>query len=196
VKNISRKWCSSDSAVSPYQVTIMSSLIKLFVIALVVLAGIAIGHRVSSEALYAPISLQNDEGGTLLVPGQYKAPEWQISRQGTSLESGKVFKVEALELCDSFHGIKNYACQKVVLEWGYEQFLYFDKIIQKESSWNHLAINKESGACGLVQSLPCSKIGNNWQDPQVQIDWGIEYIRDRYGNPKKGWEFHIKNNYY
>lgn len=176
----------------------MQNILKLFVVALVILAGITIAHKAASEPLNAPISSQNDEGGTLLVPGQYIALEWQISSDSTSLQSNKVFSVKELELCDDFKGIKQYACHKVTLEWGYAQFSYFDKIIQKESSWNHLAQNSKSTAFGLAQFL-----NSTWSikhpkttDPQKQIDAAIDYISDRYSYPQAAWEFHIKNNWY
>jgi len=76
-------------------------------------------------------------------------------------------------------------------EW---EALYF--IIQKESSWNHLAVNKSSGACSLFQALPCSKIGGNWQDISVQTEWGLNYIKARYGKPSAAMAFWERNKWY
>lgn len=45
------------------------------------------------------------------------------------------------------------------------QWEFVDYIVSRESSWNPLAVNKSSGACSLVQALPCSKLGANWSDP-------------------------------
>ena len=57
------------------------------------------------------------------------------------------------------------------------------QLIQKESGWNSSARNRSSGACGLVQALPCSKLGSNWSDPIVALRWGNSYVNGRYG----GW---------
>lgn len=52
-----------------------------------------------------------------------------------------------------------------------------------ESGWNPKAYNSSSGACGIPQALPCSKIPN--QSVDGQIDWGMNYIASRYGTPTK-----------
>ncbi|MFE6305460.1 lytic transglycosylase domain-containing protein [Nocardiopsis sp. NPDC057823] len=62
---------------------------------------------------------------------------------------------------------------------------------QKESNWNHLAENPSSGAYGIPQALPGSKMashGSDWQtNPATQIAWGIDYIKGRYGTPCGAW---------
>ena len=59
-----------------------------------------------------------------------------------------------------------------------------DALITRESTWNPNAVNASSGACGLVQALPCSKLGPNWNDPVVALKWGDSYVKSRYG----GWQ--------
>lgn len=66
-----------------------------------------------------------------------------------------------------------------------------DKLIQRESSWNPNAVNKSSGACGLVQALPCSKLGPNWNDPVVALKWGQKYVVGRYGS----WDSALAHSY-
>lgn len=73
---------------------------------------------------------------------------------------------------------------------------YVDYIVSKESSWNPLARNKSSGACSLVQALPCSKLGVNWQDPIVALKWQRQYVQDRYGGYYQAYLFWIKNSWY
>jgi hypothetical protein len=52
-----------------------------------------------------------------------------------------------------------------------------------ESGWNQYAGNP-SGAYGIPQALPGSKMGPGWEsDPRVQIEWGLGYISGRYGTP-------------
>ena len=63
--------------------------------------------------------------------------------------------------------------------WGYADFM-----VGKESGWNPNSLNKSSGACGLAQALPCSKVGPNWSNPVVSLNWMNNYVNGRYG----GWE--------
>lgn len=64
----------------------------------------------------------------------------------------------------------------------------------RESGWNPYAYNPSSGACGIPQALPCSKIG----DMSVigQIKWGLEYIQGRYGDPASAWNHEINYGWY
>lgn len=64
----------------------------------------------------------------------------------------------------------------------------------RESNWNPAARNPSSGACGIPQALPCSKIKD--MSPQGQIEWGLQYIKNRYGNPTNAWRFWLANNWY
>lgn len=61
----------------------------------------------------------------------------------------------------------------------------------RESNWNVYAENASSGAYGIPQSLPGSKmasVGSDWQtNPETQIRWGIGYIEGRYGTPCSAW---------
>lgn len=61
----------------------------------------------------------------------------------------------------------------------------------RESSWQWYAENSYSGAYGIPQSLPGSKMadfGANWRDDaSIQISWGLSYIAGRYGNPSAAW---------
>ncbi|MGY4893574.1 MAG: ubiquitin-like domain-containing protein [Candidatus Saccharimonadota bacterium] len=77
--------------------------------------------------------------------------------------------------------------------WGYADFM-----VQKESGWNPNAVNSSSGACGLAQALPCSKLGPNWNNPVVALNWMNGYVNGRYydGSPyAKGLCAGIANNW-
>ncbi|MCY0948559.1 lytic transglycosylase domain-containing protein [Streptomyces sp. H27-S2] len=80
------------------------------------------------------------------------------------------------------------------------QFQCFSKIINQESTWNYKAVNSSSGAYGLVQALPGSKMasaGADWRtNPATQIKWGLNYMEDRYGGPCQAWTFHQANGWY
>ncbi|RNL72565.1 transglycosylase SLT domain-containing protein [Streptomyces sp. I6] len=81
-----------------------------------------------------------------------------------------------------------------------DQFQCFSNIVDHESSWNYRAQNPSSGAYGLVQALPGSKMasaGADWQtNPATQIKWGLNYMNDRYGSPCGAWSFWQANRWY
>lgn len=80
--------------------------------------------------------------------------------------------------------------------WGHE-FSCIYQIFQRESGWNHLARNRSSGAYGIPQALPGSKMGAGWEtDPAVQIRWGIGYMVNRYGSPCRAYNFWQVNKWY
>lgn len=79
--------------------------------------------------------------------------------------------------------------------YGADQFACFDWIIERESGWNVHATNPTSGAYGLPQSLPGTKMASvapDWRDnPATQITWAVSYMKSRYGSPcaaKSSWQ--------
>ncbi|MFF8265617.1 transglycosylase SLT domain-containing protein [Streptomyces virginiae] len=80
------------------------------------------------------------------------------------------------------------------------QFAAFNNIVSRESGWNHTATNASSGAYGLVQALPASKMasaGADWKtNPATQIKWGLNYMNERYGSPVGAWNFWQTHHWY
>ncbi|MER5775811.1 transglycosylase SLT domain-containing protein [Streptomyces sp. NPDC002039] len=80
------------------------------------------------------------------------------------------------------------------------QFQCFSEIVDRESTWNYKAVNSSSGAYGLVQALPGSKMssaGADWRtNPATQIKWGLGYMNERYGSPCAALSFHDANDWY
>lgn len=76
--------------------------------------------------------------------------------------------------------------------WTSYDWTCLDKLWTRESRWLWYAENAKTGAYGIPQSLPASKMaefGANYRDDgAVQIDWGLAYIAQRYGSPSKAWE--------
>lgn len=91
---------------------------------------------------------------------------------------------------------KQYALARL----GATQYSCFNNIVIKESGWNYTATNPSSGAYGLVQALPGSKMasaGADWRtNPITQINWGISYMNGRYGSPCGAWNFWLNNHWY
>ncbi|RKN46993.1 lytic transglycosylase domain-containing protein [Streptomyces hoynatensis] len=83
---------------------------------------------------------------------------------------------------------------------GADQFQCFSNIVDHESGWDYTASNPSSGAYGLVQALPGSKMasaGADWQtNPATQIRWGLNYMDSRYGSPCGAWDFWQANGWY
>ncbi|MEV5316567.1 transglycosylase SLT domain-containing protein [Streptomyces sp. NPDC052687] len=81
-----------------------------------------------------------------------------------------------------------------------DQWTCFSNIVDHESDWNYRAVNPSSGAYGLFQALPGSKmasVGADWQtNPATQIKWGLNYMNERYGSPCGAWSFWQANHWY
>ncbi|WP_209305640.1 lytic transglycosylase domain-containing protein [Microbacterium sp. dk485] len=75
--------------------------------------------------------------------------------------------------------------------WGDDQFGCLVSLWQKESGWNYQAQNRSSGAYGIPQALPGSKMasaGADWAtNAGTQVAWGLGYISGRYGSPCGAW---------
>lgn len=69
-----------------------------------------------------------------------------------------------------------------------------------ESGWRIDAENSSSGAYGIPQSLPGSKMASvaaDWQtNAATQIKWGLGYIQERYGSPCGAWGFKQGHGWY
>jgi len=76
-------------------------------------------------------------------------------------------------------------------DWG-----YVDYIVGRESGWNPNATNRSSGACGLVQALPCSKVPGNGYDPVDNLRWGNGYAVGRYGSWAAAYNFWTSNHWW
>lgn len=83
----------------------------------------------------------------------------------------------------------------VFLRWGFGHWESFESLIMHESWFNQFIENPLSGACGIFQALPCSKLGGD-MSLEHQIEWGLNYIANRYGDPENAWEFRRKNGWY
>lgn len=85
---------------------------------------------------------------------------------------------------------RNYMDHKY--DWGRKHYKSLVKLWNRESGWNHRAHNGSSGAHGIPQALPGSKMashGPNWRsNPETQIKWGLSYIKGRYQTPTGAWK--------
>lgn len=84
--------------------------------------------------------------------------------------------------------------------WGDDQYKCINRLWTKESHWNYQAHNYRSGAHGIAQALPATKmeiISDDWRtNPVTQIRWGLRYIEARYDTPCKALAKFKRSHYY
>ena len=86
-----------------------------------------------------------------------------------------------------------YAKNLVINTYGWSEYDFecLVKLWNRESGWDPNAHNKSSGAHGIPQSLPASKMASEGADyytnGYTQIRWGLKYIQGRYGSPSAAW---------
>ena len=107
-----------------------------------------------------------------------------------------------VELARTPLGAKKVAKSILLDEYGLSEKEYkcLNSLWTKESNWNYKARNKNSGAHGIPQALPASKmnvVSTDWRtNPVTQIRWGLRYISIRYETPCKALAKHKRSNYY
>jgi hypothetical protein len=84
--------------------------------------------------------------------------------------------------------------------WSSGQFSCLQPLWALESGWNIYASNPGSGAYGIPQALPGSKMasaGPDWQsDAATQVRWGLTYIQGTYGSPCAAWSHDEADGWY
>jgi hypothetical protein len=98
-------------------------------------------------------------------------------------------------------GAQAYAASKLSsFGWAADQMQCLKRLWTKESEWRTTATNASSGAYGVVQSLPAEKMASSGADYRTnyrtQINWGLDYVKERYGSPCGALDFHLANNWY
>ncbi len=78
--------------------------------------------------------------------------------------------------------------------WTGDQWTALYSLWQHESGWNPASRNFFSGACGIPQAYPCSKITD--MSTAGQITWGLNYIAGKYGTPANAWAYWQRNRSY
>lgn len=127
--------------------------------------GVQVGRTVSQMVVLTPAI-----DGVVAV-GTLDVPDRDAIEPGSNREIGQTMAADA-----GFVGV----------EWS-----CLDNLWARESNWRHLAENSSSGAYGIPQALPGSKMaafGDDWEtNPATQIAWGLSYITGRYGTPCGAW---------
>ncbi|MER2135269.1 MAG: hypothetical protein ABS910_11390 [Arthrobacter sp.] len=127
------------------------------------------------------------------------AAEKAAAEQAAAEEAARV--AAASVPVDDPAGAKAYAASVLGSHgWEASQMTCLDTLWNKESEWLTSATNASSGAYGIPQALPGTKLataGGDWQtNYRTQINWGLSYIESRYGSPCSALNFHYANNWY
>ncbi|HEX6521746.1 MAG TPA: hypothetical protein VF070_17340 [Streptosporangiaceae bacterium] len=84
--------------------------------------------------------------------------------------------------------------------WASDQMSCLLPLWQRESGWEVAAYNAGSGAYGIPQALPGSKMGSagaDWQtNAATHIKWGLGYIKEIYGSPCAAWAHEETDGWY
>jgi len=103
--------------------------------------------------------------------------------------------------CAQYTGNRAIGCAVLLsMGFGLSQMPCLDQLWTHESHWTVNDLNPSSGAYGIPQAVPGSKMasaGGDWRtNPETQIRWGLGYIKGRYGTPCGAWSFWQSHNWY
>ena len=150
----------------------------------------------SSEQLKAAVSTENEPTWPTLIEMSDRSSvlAWDMMMVSVMMK-----KVEQARTPEGARAIgKEMAKEKY--GWGSYQYSCLDTLWTKESHWNYKARNKRTGAHGIPQALPATKmeiIGTDWRtNPVTQIQWGLHYIDVRYDTPCKALAKFKRSRYY
>ncbi len=144
------------------------------------------------------------DGNIYYIKGTLLSTEKTIIKQQTTTNS-VTSRANTLERSTSTSGTtseyQSYAHDKV-LEYGWTEYDYecLVKLWNRESGWNPNSHNSSSGAHGIPQALPASKMASEGSDyytnGYTQIRWGLKYIKSRYGSPSSAWSHFLSHNWF
>ena len=166
----------------------------------------------SALELTVPTSLELDGNRSVgIVETSESAVALLAEDDLAAIASGAIFSSQLalvsavsrqVELARTPYGAKKVAKSILLDEYGFseKQYKCLNTLWTKESNWNYKARNKKSGAHGIPQALPASKmsvISTDWRtNPVTQIRWGLRYISIRYETPCNALAKHKRSNYY
>ena len=137
-------------------------------------------EEVSSKVIKEPVN-QIVQVQTKIVTSRSSSIRSSVS--GSVAE----YQAYAADMCNSYG-------------WSQTDFECLVSLWNRESGWNPNAYNANSGAYGIPQALPGSKMasaGSDYQtNYQTQINWGLNYISSRYGNPQNAWNHLQRTGWY
>lgn len=181
--------------------SITSAIVKVFGIASPAKAMMPLGGHITGGVLHGMLSTKKALEAE--VKGLFKSPldaAKNLLSNGVSLPGKWIEKLlgaktagagTTLSLSPGVDSALKYAQTLVSQIWpknASAQFASLRTLWNNESGWRANAMNPTSGAYGIPQALPASKMasaGSDWKtNAATQIRWGLSYIRGRYGDPE------------
>jgi Transglycosylase SLT domain len=103
--------------------------------------------------------------------------------------------------CQEFAGNQAIGCTLLAeFSFGLDQMACLVPMWTHESHWNEKAHNPNTGAHGIAQALPASRMavyGSDYMtNPATQIRWGLSYIKSRYKTVCGAWDFWQAHHWY
>ena len=160
-------------------------------------------------SLTSSVELEVQKSAAVVEPG---TTEFLFAEDDlTATASGAIFSTQLalvsavsrqVELARTPIGAKKVARGILMDEYGFTEKEYkcLNQLWTQESNWNYKSRNKKSGAHGIPQALPASKmnvVSTDWRtNPVTQIRWGLRYISIRYETPCKALAKHKRSNWY
>jgi hypothetical protein len=143
----------------------------------------------------------------LTITDQLATPQADVAYQLTSLSfAQRAAQVRAAQPRDAVVLAPAGSPQQIAATmlgsfgWSASEFGCLDPLWEHESGWSVTADNVGTGAYGIPQALPGSRMasaGPDWQtDAATQIKWGLEYIKDTYGSPCAAWDHEQATGWY
>ena len=141
------------------------------------------------------VELPTDQGATLDLSGISS-----VDAKSIALVSLSVRQIELAKSPDGARQVANALIQESYSEWNKSQVSCLNQLWTGESHWNFQAHNYRSGAQGIAQALPPTKmeiVSTDWRtNPLTQIEWGLYYISVRYDTPCKAYSKFRRSGYY
>lgn len=197
---------------------IKENINKIYKIAcLIVLVGVVFTFRTQNLSMSKEIVKSNSNPTKNLniqvmnkVVNNFKAEEVALAQKQAEEEKAKkdAEAAEAAKVAASLapvvpvSDLQAYAHDLVINVYGWTEsdFTGLVNLWNRESGWRVNAGNSSSGAYGIPQALPGSKMsseGADWAtNGQTQIRWGLKYIAGKYGSPGNAWAFFCSHNWY
>ena len=137
--------------------------------------GVEVSREKTLSVVVEPAKDKVVSVGTLVIP------KTTAAQQGSNRALGK-------QMAEDIYG------------WSGDQWACLDTLWAHESGWRTTAGNKSSGAYGIPQALPGTKMakyGADWRtNPATQIEWGLSYVKGRYGTPCGAWSHFLDSHWY
>lgn len=123
-------------------------------------------------------------------PGHHRAIKRTWRKLGERFHKYRRLRIEAEKSRCLSRECNIRMAEKLARERGLpgSEFSCLVELWDNESGWSYTATNPTSGAYGIPQALPGSKMGSTalgrgWRAVRAQILWGLDYIAGRYGTP-------------